>query len=122
MLHRGGVETSTTDRYRSHEWQDHHNTPVNLWHTFSGIIRVHEVMASIEKPIVCQVNGDLIGGQCHLALASDLIVAREDALFVDHHLAMGQWSPPARPSVSCPVMAAWPSSRSTSRRPWRRSS
>jgi enoyl-CoA hydratase/carnithine racemase len=97
VLHRGGYETSTTERYRSKGWQEHHNDPVNLWHTFSGIIRVHEVMASIEKPIVCQVNGNLIGGQCHLALASDLIVAREDALFVDHHLGMGRWEPAGPP-------------------------
>jgi enoyl-CoA hydratase/carnithine racemase len=97
VLHRGDQNLSTTSRYLSKEWRQHHNEPVNIWRTFSGIIRMHEVMASIEKPIVCQVNGNLIGGQCNVALACDLIVAREDVTFADHHLGMGRWQPDGPP-------------------------
>jgi len=99
VLHRGGVHHGghTTKRYASEEWKAHHNDPVNIWRTFSGIIRLHEVMASIEKPIIAQVDGDLIGGGCYIALSADLIVAREDARFGDHHLAMGQFDPVGPP-------------------------
>ena len=47
VLHRGGANHGghTTERYKSAEWQDHHNDPVNIWRTFSGLIRLHEVMA-----------------------------------------------------------------------------
>jgi enoyl-CoA hydratase len=99
VLHRGGASFGghTTARYQSREWQAHHNDPVNIWRTFSGIVRLHEVMASIEKPIIAQVDGDLIGGGCYIALSADLIVAREDARFLDHHLAMGQAAPAGPP-------------------------
>lgn len=95
VLHRGGAHHGghTTERYSSEEWKAHHNDPVNIWRTFSGIVRLHEVMASIEKPIIAQVDGDLIGGGCYIALSADLIVAREDARFGDHHLGMGEFAP-----------------------------
>jgi enoyl-CoA hydratase/carnithine racemase len=95
VLHRGGAHHGghTTQRYQSKEWQEHHNDPVNIWRTFSGIVRLHEVMASIEKPIVAQIDGDVIGGGCYIALSADLIVAVEDARFMDHHLGMGQAAP-----------------------------
>ena len=99
VIHRGGAHHGghTTQRYESAEWKAHHNDPVNIWRTFSGIVRLHEVMASIEKPIVAQVEGDLIGGGCYIALSADLIVAREDAIFADHHLAMGRHDPVGPP-------------------------
>src|SRR5687768_11195947 len=36
VLHRGGANHGghTTARYRSPEWQAHHNDPVNIWRTF----------------------------------------------------------------------------------------
>jgi enoyl-CoA hydratase/carnithine racemase len=99
VLHRGGANHGghTTARYSSPEWQDHHNDPVNIWRTFSGLIRLHEVMAAIEKPIIAQIDGDVIGGGCYMALSADLIVAREDARFMDHHLGMGQAEPVGPP-------------------------
>jgi enoyl-CoA hydratase len=95
VLHRGGPNHAgnSTEHYNSHAWQDHHNDPVNIYRTFSGIVRLHETMAAIEKPIVAQIDGDVIGGGCYIALSADLIVAREDARFCDHHLAMGQAAP-----------------------------
>jgi len=95
VLHRGGGKQAGIPgaTYESKEWQAHHNDPATLWKTFNGIIRLHEVMASMEKPIVAQVNGDVIGAGCNIVFASDLIVAREDARFIDHHLGMGQANP-----------------------------
>ncbi len=62
------------------------NDPAEGWKTFTGIIRCHQTMAEIEKPIVAKVNGDAIGFGQSLAFNSDIIVAREDAQFMDHHM------------------------------------
>ena len=60
--------------------------PSGAWLTFNGIIRCHQAMAEIEKPIVAKVNGDAIGFGQSLVFASDIIVAKEDARFIDHHM------------------------------------
>ena len=64
--------------------------PGGAWRTFMGILRVHQLMAEIEKPIVARVNGHATAFGCSLVLASDLIVAVEDAELVDIHLGMGE--------------------------------
>jgi enoyl-CoA hydratase len=61
--------------------------PVNVWNTWLGVIRTHQGMAEIEKPIVAKVNGDAMGFGQSVAFASDIIVAREDARFMDHHMS-----------------------------------
>jgi enoyl-CoA hydratase/carnithine racemase len=73
--------------------REQRNDPARLWKVFTGIVRCHEVMAAIEKPIVARVNGDAIGFGQSLMFASDLIVAREDARIVDMHLGMGEVEP-----------------------------
>jgi enoyl-CoA hydratase/carnithine racemase len=60
--------------------------PTHAWQTFGGIIRCHQAMAELEKPIVCRMNGDAIGFGQSLAFACDLIVAVDDARFMDHHM------------------------------------
>jgi enoyl-CoA hydratase len=60
------------------------------WTTFSGIVRLHQTMAEIEKPIVGKINGDAVGFGQSVAFACDLIVAVEDARFVDHHMGMDE--------------------------------
>ena len=67
--------------------------PVRAWHTMNGVIRTHQVMAEIEKPIVARVNGDAIGFGQTLVFAADIIVAVEDATIGDHHLGMGEIVP-----------------------------
>lgn len=75
--------------------------PAIGWNTGLGVTRYHEAMAAIEKPIVARVNGHAIGtGQC-LMFASDIIVAREDAIIVDHHLG-GSVTLPGYPTVGMP--------------------
>jgi enoyl-CoA hydratase len=64
--------------------------PSRAWRTFTGIVRTHQAMAEIEKPIVARVNGDAFGFGQTLVFASDLIVAVEDAVIGDHHLGMGE--------------------------------
>lgn len=93
VMHRGGETTATFRERFNEQWKAHHNDPVNIWRTFTGIIRMHEVMASIEKPIIAQVNGDIIRGATNIVLAADFIVAREDAKFIDTHLGTREDDP-----------------------------
>lgn len=68
-----------------------------LWRTFTGTTMLHEVMAEIEKPIVARVNGDAVGTGASVLFNSDLSVAVEDAMIVDHHMSMGEldkWGAP----------------------------
>jgi len=60
--------------------------PATAWRVFSAIIRCHQTMAEMEKPIVAKVNGDAIGFGSSIAFACDLIIACEDAKFMDHHM------------------------------------
>jgi enoyl-CoA hydratase len=60
--------------------------PTAAWRVFSAIIRCHQTMAEMEKPIIAKVNGDAIGFGSSLAFACDIIVADEKAKFMDHHM------------------------------------
>ncbi len=60
--------------------------PAWAWNTFTGVLRCHHNMAEIEKPIIAKVNGDAIGFGSSVAFASDFIIAREDAVFMDSHM------------------------------------
>ena len=57
---------------------------------FTGILRTHQNMAEIEKPIVGKVNGPALGFGSSLVFACDLIVAVDDAEIIDIHLGMGE--------------------------------
>lgn len=75
------------DSYGDDSSSAHFNDPANMWNTFMGIMRCHQAMTEIEKPIVAKVNGDAIGFGHSLVFASDIIVAKEDAQFMDHHMS-----------------------------------
>ena len=66
------------------------NDPAGAWRTFMGIIKVHQAMSEMEKPIIAKINGDAIGFGQSVMFASDLVVAVEDAKICDVHLAMGE--------------------------------
>ncbi len=65
---------------------ERYQDPGRSWYTFTGILRTHQAMAEIEKPIIAKVNGDAIGFGQSIMFASDFIVAREDAVIRDHHM------------------------------------
>lgn len=60
------------------------------WLTYGGIPRLHQEMAENEKIIVAKVNGDAMSLGQSIVFSSDLIVAKEDAVFADVHLNMGE--------------------------------
>jgi enoyl-CoA hydratase len=64
--------------------------PHRLWRTFTGLVRCHEAMAQLEKPIVARVNGTVMGFAPAFMFGCDLIIAREDALVGDTHLALAE--------------------------------
>jgi len=54
--------------------------------------KVHQMMVnlvSMEKPVIAAVNGFALGGGCNLALASDIIVASENAKFSQGFVKIG---------------------------------
>jgi enoyl-CoA hydratase len=55
-----------------------------------GLQQTLDQFLQIEKPVICKVNGNAIGWGSSLVFACDFIVAREDAVICDHHLAMGE--------------------------------
>lgn len=69
------------------------NDPHRNWRTFTGLVRCHEAMAAIEKPIVARVNGTVMGFAPAVMFGCDLIVAREDAQVGDTHLALAELEP-----------------------------
>ena len=64
--------------------------PAGSWGTFMGIIRTHQAMAEIEKPIVGKVNGPALGFGSSLVFACDLIVAVDTSPVIDIHMGMGE--------------------------------
>lgn len=78
------------DFYDSAELRAYVSDPPKAWKTFTGVLRTHQGMAELEKPIVAKVPGDAAGFGSSLAFACDLIYAAEDARFVDIHLGMGE--------------------------------
>jgi enoyl-CoA hydratase len=65
------------------------HTPGHDWDLTQGMHRTYQSIIEIEKPVIAKVCGHAIGFGSSLAFACDLIVAAEDAIFCDHHLAMG---------------------------------
>jgi enoyl-CoA hydratase/carnithine racemase len=63
------------------------------WARGTGVIRAHQAMAEMEKPVIAQVNGDAMGFGSSLMFNCDLIVAREDAKICDMHLGLGTVMP-----------------------------
>jgi enoyl-CoA hydratase/carnithine racemase len=66
------------------------HTPGHDWDLTQGMHRTYQSIIEIEKPVIAKVNGNAIGFGSSLAFACDLIIANEDAIFCDHHLAMGK--------------------------------
>lgn len=76
--------------YDTPELRRYVTEPDHAWKTFTGIVRTHQGMAELEKPIVGKITGDAIGFGSSLAFACDLIVSLDTAKFIDIHLGMGE--------------------------------
>ncbi|MFC2005744.1 enoyl-CoA hydratase/isomerase family protein [Chloroflexota bacterium] len=48
-----------------------------------------DLMQSIYKPFICAVNGYCLGGGWHLVADSDIIIASDNAIFMDTHVNVG---------------------------------
>ena len=55
-----------------------------------GLQQTLDQFLQIEKPVIAKVNGNAIGWGSSLVFACDFILARDDAIICDHHLAMGE--------------------------------
>lgn len=90
----GAQDAFLTARARAHysnsRTVDARIAPQDLWRTFTGIVRIHETLASLEKPVIAKVNGAVSGLGISLMLGCDLIVAREGASIVDSHMGAGE--------------------------------
>ena len=76
--------------YDNAELRRYVTEPAGAWKTFTGILRTHQGMAELEKPIIGKITGDAIGFGSSLAFGCDLIISVDDAKFADVHLAMGE--------------------------------
>ena len=70
-----------------------YRSPAWLWKVATGIVRVQELMAKLDKPIVAAIKGDAIGIGSSLLFGADIIIAREDARVADVHMGMGETEP-----------------------------
>jgi len=48
-----------------------------------------DMMQSIRKPFICAVNGYCVGGGWHLVADSDIVIASDNAVFLDTHVNIG---------------------------------
>ena len=55
-----------------------------------GVIRAMEALALCEIPVIARLNGDAIGFGQSVMFGCDIIIAREDAVISDVHLAQGE--------------------------------
>lgn len=82
-------------QYRTGSHGNRLDNPKAEWQRGTGVIRAHQAMAEMEKPIVARVNGDALGFGSSLMFNCDLIAAREDAKICDMHLGLGRVTPSA---------------------------
>jgi enoyl-CoA hydratase len=78
------------DFYDTPELREYVSDPPHSYKTFTGVVRVHQAMAELEKPIVGKVNGNAMGFGSSLVYACDLTISDEDAEIIDIHLGMGE--------------------------------
>jgi enoyl-CoA hydratase/carnithine racemase len=60
--------------------------------TYAAANRFTSRMCEVTKPVICAVNGLVNGGGLHFVADSDIVVACEQAQFMDTHVSVGQVS------------------------------
>ena len=79
-----------TDHYGSPAQRRRMKSMRATWSGSQGVVRTHQALALIEKPVIARLNGDAIGFGQSVMFACDLIVARSGARVSDVHLGMGE--------------------------------
>ena len=64
--------------------------PHDDWDLTQGMQKTYNTLIEMEKPVIAKVNGLCGSFGLSLVFACDFIVAREDAVFGDPHIAMGE--------------------------------
>jgi enoyl-CoA hydratase len=72
----------------------HGHTPHSTWDGLQALQYCFQQVIETEKPIIAKVNGGVKGWGSSLVFSCDFIVARQDAVFCDHHMGMGDGNPP----------------------------
>ena len=91
-----------TDHYEDPGALGGHNDPKGAWKIFNGIIRTHQALTEMEKPVIARVNGDAAGFGQSIMFGCDMIIAREDARIADIHMGMGDVDPYGPPFALVP--------------------
>jgi enoyl-CoA hydratase/carnithine racemase len=58
------------------------------WSLSQGLERTFATLALMEKPVVGRLSGDAFGFALHVLFGCDIVIAREDVMVLDPHLAM----------------------------------
>jgi enoyl-CoA hydratase len=58
------------------------------WSLSQGIERTFQTLALMEKPVIARVNGNAYGFAMHALWGCDIVIAREDVILGDNHLAL----------------------------------
>ncbi|MBI2913144.1 MAG: enoyl-CoA hydratase/isomerase family protein [Chloroflexi bacterium] len=58
------------------------------WSLSQGIERTFAALALMEKPVIARLNGNAYGFAMHVLWGCDIIIAQEDVLLGDNHLAL----------------------------------
>jgi enoyl-CoA hydratase/carnithine racemase len=80
--------TTNAESSRNMGWDS-----ARIWRASTAIVRLHEAIAELDRPVIAKVNGDAIGLGSSIVFGCDLIIAREDARIADNHLGMGEVEP-----------------------------
>lgn len=51
--------------------------------------RIYDAVTGLDQPVIARLNGHALGGGCELALACDVRIARDDALFGQPEINLG---------------------------------
>jgi enoyl-CoA hydratase/carnithine racemase len=97
-----------TSQYRTSLQGDRLSADETEWLRGTGVIRAHQAIAEMEKPVVARVNGDAMGFGSSLMFNCDIIVAREDAKVCDMHLGLGTVVPSGRTEPVGPHFNMYP--------------